>query len=115
MPPTAVEQGRGELPHGRLREDPLLDADASPITTTTLRVYPDHELEREITGLRVVETPSGWRFDHRTGGYSDRAVALAMATMLAQERRPKGFVNTTASVVPTGEIPLLVGPLGDLW
>jgi phage terminase large subunit-like protein len=85
------------------------------ITTTTLRVYPDHELEREVTGLRVVETPSGWRFDHRTGGYSDRAVALAMAILLAQERRPKGFVNTTASVVPTGEIPLLVGTLGDLW
>ena len=70
------------------------------ITTTTLRVYPDHELEREVTGLRVVDTPSGWRFDHRTGGYSDRAVALAMAILLAQERRHKGFLNTTASVVP---------------
>jgi hypothetical protein len=85
------------------------------ITTTTLRVYPDHELEREVTGLRVVETASGWRFDHRTGGYSDRAVALAMAILLAQERRPKGFVNTTATVVPTGGIPLLVGAVGDRW
>jgi hypothetical protein len=77
------------------------------ITTKTLRVYPDHELEREVTGPRVVETPSGWRFDHRTGGYSDRAVALAMAILLAQDRRPKGFVKTAATVVPTGEIPLL--------
>src|SRR4029077_12138909 len=40
------------------------------ITTGTLRVYSDAELEREVTGLRVVETPSGWRFDHRVGGYS---------------------------------------------
>src|SRR4029077_20059630 len=56
------------------------------ITTTTLSVYPDAELEREILGLRVRQTPSGWRFDHRTGAYSDRAVALAMALLLAQER-----------------------------
>jgi len=53
------------------------------ITSGALRVYPDAELEREILGLRVVESAGGWRFDHRTGGYSDRAVALAMATMRA--------------------------------
>jgi hypothetical protein len=60
-------------------------------------------------GLRRVAS------NHRTGGYSDRAVALALAILLAHERRPKGFVNTTASVVPTGEIPRLLGAVGDLW
>ncbi len=60
------------------------------ICSSTLRVYPDDELEREILGLRVIESPSGWRFDHRTGGYSDRAVALAMAIELAQRRPQAG-------------------------
>jgi phage terminase large subunit-like protein len=54
------------------------------ITSARLRVYPDPELEREILGLRVVETAGGWRFDHRAGGFSDRAVALAMALQLIQ-------------------------------
>jgi hypothetical protein len=54
------------------------------ITSASLRVYPDQELEREILGLRVVETSSGWRFDHRAGAHSDRAVALAMALAAAQ-------------------------------
>jgi hypothetical protein len=73
------------------------------ITSGALRVYPDAELEREILGLRVVETTSGWRFDHRAGGYSDRAVALAMALLLSRERgtssgrmrvsRPRGSVD----------------------
>jgi hypothetical protein len=55
------------------------------ITSATLRVYPDADLEREILGLRVVEGASGWRFDHRAGGYSDRAVALSMAVQAAQK------------------------------
>ncbi len=68
------------------------------ITTATLRVYPDPELEREVVGLRVIQTPSGWRFDHRTGSYSDRAVALAMALTLAQERgrRRPGWTSWVA-------------------
>jgi hypothetical protein len=79
------------------------------ITSATLRVYPDPELEREILGLRVVEGPGGWRFDHRRGGFSDRAVALGMAVMLAQERgrRTPGWTSWVAKgdidgVVPVG-------------
>jgi len=49
------------------------------ISSASLHVYEDRELEAEILGLVVVETPSGWRFDHRRSGYSDRAIALAMA------------------------------------
>ena len=48
------------------------------ISSASLRVYPDHRLTRGARAA-VVETSAGWRFDHRTGGYSDRAVALAMA------------------------------------
>jgi hypothetical protein len=54
------------------------------ITGATLRVYPDAELEEEILGLRVVQTANGWRFDHRASGYSDRAVALAIALQAAR-------------------------------
>jgi hypothetical protein len=49
------------------------------ITSGSLRVFPDEELEREILGLIVRETAGGWRVDHRAGGYSDRVMALAMA------------------------------------
>jgi hypothetical protein len=73
------------------------------ITSATLRAYPDAELEREITGLRVVEAASGWRFDHRTGAFSDRAVALAMAILLAEERGRSRLGWT--QWVDRGEIP----------
>jgi hypothetical protein len=71
------------------------------ITSAALRVYPDAELEREILGLRVIETSSGWRFDHRSGGYSDRAVALAMAVQFAQR---KGEARGGTSL-PRGRVP----------
>lgn len=87
------------------------------ITSATLRVFADVELEREVTGLRVVEGASGWRFDHRAGGYSDRAVALAMAILLAQERGRHRLPH--GSFVATGDIPNVVrmgqGTLGDDW
>lgn len=93
------------------------------ISSAALRVYPDPELEREILGLRVVESSSGWRFDHRTGGYSDRAVALAMAVQLGQgapsriisshvprgrigDRLRRGRSETPTTVTPDG-----VGPI----
>jgi hypothetical protein len=71
------------------------------ISSAALRVYPDPELEREILGLRVVETSSGWRFDHRASGYSDRAVALAMAIQAALAA-PSGTIR---SFVPRARIP----------
>ena len=67
------------------------------ISGATLRVFDDQELEEEILGLQVVQRPSGWSFDHRAQGYSDRAVALAMATRAAIRRRrpdaPAGVVR----------------------
>jgi phage terminase large subunit-like protein len=53
----------------------------------TLRVYDDRELEHEVLSLQTRETPEGWRFDHRRGGYSDRVVALAMALQAAVKLR----------------------------
>jgi hypothetical protein len=53
----------------------------------TLRVYDDRELENEVLSLQTRETPEGWRFDHRRGGYSDRVVALAMALQAAVKTR----------------------------
>ena len=56
----------------------------------TLCVFDDRELEAEVLALQVRETPDGWRFDHRAGGYSDRVVALCMALQAAlKQRRPR--------------------------
>jgi hypothetical protein len=60
------------------------------ISGARLRTYPDSELEREVCGLRVVEREGGWKMDHRAGGYSDRAVALAMALHAAGESAGSG-------------------------
>ncbi len=51
----------------------------SAIKSGRLRVFEDAALEEEILGLRVVQSSGGWRVDHRSGGFSDRAMALAMA------------------------------------
>jgi hypothetical protein len=59
----------------------------SCVQDETLRVYDDRELENEVLSLQVRETPEGWRFDHRRGGYSDRVVALAMALQAAVKTR----------------------------
>jgi hypothetical protein len=82
------------------------------ITSASLRVFPDVELEREILGLRVVQTGAGWRMDHRVGGYSDRAVALAMAIQLAQER---GRARNWGSGVPRGLLPPIGVGQYDGW
>ena len=60
------------------------------ISEASLRVFQDEALEEEILGLQVRETPDGWKFDHRASGYSDRAVALAMALSAASKMRRSG-------------------------
>ncbi len=51
----------------------------SAIKSGRLRTFEDPALEEEILGLRVVQSAGGWRVDHRAGGFSDRAMAIAMA------------------------------------
>jgi hypothetical protein len=53
------------------------------IQSGRLRLYPDEELERELLSLNVVQKSYGWRMDHTSGGYSDRAIALGMMAMEA--------------------------------
>jgi len=60
------------------------------VSDASLRVFEDRELEQEILGLQVVQTASGWRIDHRAGGFSDRAVALGMALTEAVKYRRSG-------------------------
>jgi hypothetical protein len=81
------------------------------ITSAALRVFPDAELEREILGLTVVESAAGWRFDHRAGSYSDRAVALAMALQAAQRSGGSGFSIS----VPRARIPIFSDADGRLF
>ncbi len=59
------------------------------ISDASLRVFDDRELENEILGLQVVQTASGWRIDHRAGGFSDRAIAIGMALTEAVKYRRK--------------------------
>ena len=61
----------------------------SAISNQTLRVFPDPLLESEILSLRVVQTAGGWKVDHQSGGYSDRAIALALAILPAVEKMRK--------------------------
>jgi hypothetical protein len=59
------------------------------ITSAKLRVFDDQALENEVLGLQVVQTASGWKVDHRAGGYSDRAIAIGMALTEAVKHRKK--------------------------
>jgi hypothetical protein len=62
------------------------------ISDASLQVFDDPELEQEILGLQVIQTASGWRIDHRAGGFSDRAMALGMALQGAVKHRRSGTV-----------------------
>ena len=48
------------------------------ISTARLRLFPDAELESELISLNAVQKGYGWRIDHQSGGFSDRAMALGM-------------------------------------
>lgn len=53
------------------------------IRDAQLRLYPDAALQHELLALQMRETTYGWRLDHRSGGFSDRAMAIGMAALLA--------------------------------
>ena len=62
------------------------------IQSGRLRLFPDTELERELLNLNVVQKGYGWRIDHASGRYSDRAMALGMACMEVLAM-PRGHPN----------------------
>jgi Terminase large subunit, ATPase domain len=63
------------------------------IANAKIALYPDagevwvkdvrHTLQSQLVGLQVLQGEFGFRFDHRTGGFSDMAVALALAVYRA--------------------------------
>ena len=55
------------------------------IQSARLRLFPERELEKELLSLNVVQKGYGWRIDHASGGYSDRAIALGMMALQALE------------------------------
>jgi hypothetical protein len=55
------------------------------ITNGLLKLYPDPDLEHELLSLQMIQTSFGFRMDHRSGGFSDRAMALAMAALQVVE------------------------------
>jgi len=72
----------------------------------SLRVYDDPGLEEEVLGLQVRQTAEGWRFDHRSGGYSDRVVALSMALQAAVKTRSSARpMRTGSALAPLGGRP----------
>ena len=44
-----------------------------------LKARPHDELKRELLGLEVQETVSGWRVDHRSRGHDDHVIAVGLA------------------------------------
>jgi hypothetical protein len=59
------------------------------LTGGGIQLYDDAALRAEVLGLQTKTSASGWRMDHTSGGFSDRAMALAMALQLAIEN-PRG-------------------------
>jgi len=59
-----------------------------------LRSRPHEELRRELLGLEVQQTASGWRVDHRAGRHDDHVVSIALAAQRVaaqvQTGRPEG-------------------------
>jgi hypothetical protein len=86
----------------------------SLISSGTLRLYPDAELERELLQLQVKQTSIGWRVDHQRGGFSDRAIALGVAALHAVER---GSQTGSSADVLRGwvERPIGAPPEGKEW
>lgn len=46
-------------------------------------MIPQADLERELLQIEMRQRGYGWRIDHATGRFSDRAMAIGMAAMHA--------------------------------
>ncbi len=49
------------------------------VRTGRLRSRPHEEFKRELLGLEISDTSSGWRVDHRPGRHDDHIVAVGLA------------------------------------
>ena len=48
-----------------------------------LKLYHDEKLEQELLELNAVNTNYGWKLDHKSSGFSDRAIALGMSVLFS--------------------------------
>jgi hypothetical protein len=69
----------------------LSEALYTAISTGRMRLYPDKELESELLALNAVQKGYGWRVDHSSGNYSDRAMAIGMC-LTELLNRPTGSI-----------------------
>ncbi|MDG0868004.1 hypothetical protein GKO46_13120 [SAR202 cluster bacterium JH702] len=69
----------------------LSEALYTAISTGRMRFYPDKELESELLALNAVQKGYGWRVDHSSGSYSDRAMAIGMC-LTELLNRPTGSI-----------------------
>jgi hypothetical protein len=67
-----------------------------------LRLYPDEELERELSALEAVQTSYGWRIDHKPGKHDDRAMALGIAALAAASEPAPGRTRISRANVSIG-------------
>ncbi len=51
-----------------------------------IRLLPDLELRQELLSLVMKERSRGWVMDHPPGGHDDRAMAIALALVYAEQR-----------------------------
>lgn len=63
------------------------------INERTLRLYEPGTLERELRGLVVRTTGSGWTFDHARGGNDDQATVLGMLLVELMTGRAGGVAD----------------------
>lgn len=59
-----------------------------------IRIFPHEMLEKELLNLNAEQKSYGWRIDHKSGGYSDHAISLGMASLYAtqDENSPIGVL-----------------------
>jgi len=58
------------------------------IRTGRLRAQPHEALRRELLGLEVQETGTGWRVDHQVGRHDDHVMAVALAASVVATAPP---------------------------
>ena len=79
-----------------------------------IATFPDAELESELISLNAVQKGYGWRIDHQSGGFSDRAMALGMAAQTLLENPPITLAQAIRFEAPSdqfGREPWRIEPL----
>lgn len=65
------------------------------VRTGRLRSRPHEEFKRELLGLEISDTSSGWRVDHRPGRHDDHVMAVALAAQHVTQAKDEGPLTVT--------------------